>query len=130
MVGEALGTDTALFAGLSNCSGMKALYRTLARRVLRQGVGLIGNAALRLLHLHVAVALLVGEWAFGGVDRDLVKIGRTEARKLRVLIGEQSTLQQRIIREINPGNDMRRTVSNLFTFRGTSSSGMSFVASR
>src|ERR1019366_9903288 len=116
VVGEALGTDTALFSGFSNCSAMKALYRTLARRVLGQGVGLIGNTALRLLHLHVAVTLLVGEWAFGGVDRDLVKIGRPEARELRVLIGEQSTLQQRIVREIDAGNDMGRTVSNLFRF--------------
>src|ERR1035441_10207435 len=36
----------------------------------------LGNPARRLLHLHVSVALLVGEGALGRVDRDLVEIGQ------------------------------------------------------
>src|SRR5664280_606017 len=88
VVGEALGTDAAFLASFGYRSAMKAVGRRFAWRVFRQGVGLICNTACRLLHLHVSVALLVGERALGCVDRDLVKIGRTQARKLRVDIGE------------------------------------------
>src|SRR5450756_315459 len=95
---------------------MKAVGRRFAWRVFRQGAGLIGHAPHRLRHLHVSVALLVGERALGRIDRDLVEIGRTQARKLRVVIGEQTALQQWIIREIDAWHDMRRTVSNLFGF--------------
>ena len=79
VVGEALGTDAAFLAGFSDRGAVKALGRRFARRVFRQGVGLIGNPARRLRHLHVSVALLVGERALGRVDRDLVEIGRTQA---------------------------------------------------
>src|SRR5450631_1514388 len=92
VIGEAFGTGAAFFTGFSHCSAMKAVCRGFAWRVLGQGVGLIRHPALRLLHLHVPVTLLVGEWTLGSVDRDLVKIGRPEARQLRVMIGEQSTL--------------------------------------
>src|ERR1035437_1538327 len=93
VVGEALGADAALLASLSYRSAMKAVGWRLAWRVLRQGVGLIRNAARRLRHLHVPVALLVGEWALGRIDRNLVEVGRTQARKLRVVIRVQTALQ-------------------------------------
>src|ERR1035437_10082424 len=88
VVGEALGTDAAFLACFSYRSAMKAAGWRFAWRVFRQGVWLIGNTAHRLFHLHVPVALLVGERALGGVDRDLMEIGRTQARKLRVEIGQ------------------------------------------
>src|SRR5450830_58558 len=81
VVGEALGTDATFLAGLSDCGAMKALRRRFTWRVVRQGVWLIGNPARRLRHLHVSIALLVGERALGGVDRDLVKI-RSEERRV------------------------------------------------
>src|ERR1039458_4769544 len=85
VVAEALGTDSAFLASFSYRSAMKAPGRRLAWRVFRQGAGLIRNTAHRLRHLHVSVALLVAERALGRVDRDLVKIGCAQARKLRVV---------------------------------------------
>src|ERR1019366_8448762 len=96
VVGEALGADAAFPASFSYCGAMKALGRRFAWRVFRQGAGFIRNTARRLRHLHVPVALMIGKRALGRVDRDLVKIGRTQARKLRVEIGEQTALQQRV----------------------------------
>src|ERR1039457_4787905 len=95
---------------------MKALGRRFAWRVFRQGAGLIRNTARRLRHLHVSIALMISKRTLGRVDRDLVEIGRTQARKLRVEIGKKTALQQRIIREIDAWHDMSRTVSNLFGF--------------
>src|ERR1035438_6407054 len=88
VVGEALGTDAAFLACFSYRSAMKAVGWQFAWRVFRQGVWLIGNAARGLFHLHVPVALLVGKRALGGVDRDLMEIGRTQTRELRVVIGQ------------------------------------------
>src|SRR5450759_3930074 len=107
VVGEALGTNAAFLACFSYRSAMKAFGRRFAWRVLRQGVGLIRNTARRLRHLHVSVALLVGERALRCVDRDLVEIGRTQARKLRVVIGEQTALQQWVVREVDAWHNMR-----------------------
>ena len=59
---------------------------------------------------------MISERAFGCIDRDLVEIGPTQARKLRVEIGEQASLQQRIIGEIDARHDIAGTVGNLFCF--------------
>src|SRR5665811_612633 len=84
VVSEAPGTNAAFLAGFNDRRAMKAVGRRFAWRIFRQGVGLIRNPARRLRHLHVSVALLVGERALGRVDWDLVEIVRTQARKLRV----------------------------------------------
>src|SRR5512141_2208288 len=81
VVGKALGTDAAFFAGFRYRCAVKAPGRRFSRRVFGQGVRLIRNTARRLRHLHVAVPLMVGKRALGGVDRDLVEIGATEAQK-------------------------------------------------
>src|SRR5450631_2846931 len=88
VVGEALRTDAPFLARFIYCGTMKAIGRRFARRVFRQGVGLIRDTTCRLRHLHMPVSLLIGERTFWRVDRDLVKIGRTQARKLRVEIGK------------------------------------------
>jgi hypothetical protein len=48
--------------------------------------------------------------------RASLEVGRTQAGKLGIVIGEQQALQQWIIREIDAWHDMGRTVSNLFGF--------------
>src|ERR1019366_2183257 len=53
---------------------------------------LIRNTTRRLRHLHMPVALVIGKRALWRVDRDLVKISRSQARKLRVEIREQTAL--------------------------------------
>jgi len=53
------------------------------------------------------------ERAFGRVDRDLVEIGRAQPRLLRVEVGEESALQQRIVAEIDAGDDVRRQEGDL-----------------
>src|SRR5512141_45359 len=76
VVSEALRPDATLLPCFGYRSATKALYGRFARRVCRQRVGLIGNPARRSFHLHMAVALLVGEGAFGGVHGNLVEVGR------------------------------------------------------
>src|SRR5664280_1366603 len=80
VVGEALGTDAAFVSSFSCCGAMKTIGWRFTWRVFRQGVGFIRNTAGRLGHLHVSVALLIVKWALGRVDRNLVKIVRTQAR--------------------------------------------------
>jgi len=79
----------------------------------------------------------------GRVDRNLVEIGSSQSGHLSVNIGEKAALQERIIREINAGHNVRGTERDLLrfgeevagpasstmrpiTFNGASSSGMSF----
>src|ERR1700728_3255804 len=93
VIGEALRPGAAFVSGFTEGDTTKSIHRRLTWRILRQGIGLVGNSALRLLHLHVPVTLLVAERTLGSVDRNLVKIWRPQARELRVLIREQATLQ-------------------------------------
>ena len=83
VVGEALDAHPPALARLGGAKRAEALWR-LPRRVARERARLIGHAAHRALHVHVAVALLVGKGALRGVDRQLVKVGRAQARQLRV----------------------------------------------
>ena len=55
-------------------------------------------------------------WATRPVDRQLVKIGSAEARQLRVQIGEQASLQQRVVAEVDAGNDMSGMEGDLLGF--------------
>src|ERR1700689_4806990 len=84
VVGEPFDPDAAFLSSFCYYGTMKASAWCFAWRVFRQGVRFISDAAGRLGHLHVSVTLLIGKWAFWRVDRDVVKIGRTQARKLRV----------------------------------------------
>ncbi len=62
-----------------------------------EAVGLVVRPALGHLRLHLPVALEVLERAFRRVDRHLVEIGGAEPRLLRVEVGEQPALQQRVV---------------------------------
>ena len=108
VVGEGLGADAPLLAGLRDGGGDEASRRRLPRRVLVQGVRLVGDAALGLCHLHVPVALVVAERALGRVDRELVEVHRPQPRELRVEVREQPALQQGVVREVDAGHDVGR----------------------
>src|SRR5690606_10529118 len=70
--------------------------------------------ARRDQRLHQPVTLEVVERAFRRIDRDLVEVGRAEARLLRVQIGEQAALQQRVVCEVDAGDQVRRQEGRLF----------------
>jgi hypothetical protein len=53
-----------------------------------------------------AVALEIMVRAGGFIDRDFMEIRPAEAADLRIGIGEESALQQRIVAEVYPRNDM------------------------
>ena len=69
------------------------LERAAAADRVRVVGGLAGVDGLA----HEAVALVVVQRRHRPVDRDLVEVGAAEPRELRVGVGEQAPLQQRIV---------------------------------
>ena len=92
----------------------KPLRRTgLEGATTPQRVGLVGHTAPRDgLAVH-AVTLVVVHRRQGRVDRQLVKIGTTQTRDLRVHIRVNATGQQRIVGKINARNHMRGAKGDL-----------------
>ncbi len=114
VVGKALWADAALGALLRGLGKVpQAAGCRGARAVGLQAGGLIGHAALGHLGLHMAVALVVGERAFGRVDGQLREVGPAQARQLGVQVREQATLQQRVVAEIDAGRDIGRAEGHL-----------------
>ena len=70
-----------------------------------QAVGEVRDAALVDGHAGKAVALIVVDRPQRAVDRQLVEV-RPDAAQLRVDVGEQPALQQRIVGEVDAGNDV------------------------
>ena len=60
---------------LRHCRAVKSRCCRFACRIRRQRVRFVGHASTRLRHLHVAVPLLIGEWAMGRIHGYLMKIG-------------------------------------------------------
>ncbi len=80
-------------------------------RILPRGVGFkragaVGDAALLRAHGHVAVALHVHDGAARCVDGDLLVVGTAEAAELGVDVGEVAALQQRVVGEVDAGDDI------------------------
>ena len=113
VIGERLRAHPATCAVLADRCAAETRCGVLARRSRVERAGFVVHAPLRHLHLHVPVALLVGEWTFGRVDRQLVEVRRAQTRKLRVEIREQATLQQRIVGEVDARYQMRRAERDL-----------------
>ncbi|MNJ65354.1 hypothetical protein D3C77_613630 [compost metagenome] len=65
----------------------------------------------------IAVPLIVVERAHRPVNRQLMKIRSPKPDQLRIRIGEQAALQQRIIGEINPWHDMPWMEGHLLRLR-------------
>ncbi|MPN52438.1 hypothetical protein SDC9_200099 [bioreactor metagenome] len=63
-----------------------------------------------------AVTLEVVIRAGRAVDWDFVEVRSAKTANLRIGIGEQTPLQQGIVREINAGNDMAGMKGDLFVF--------------
>jgi hypothetical protein len=103
----------AALARLADRGAAKAAFRTLARRVGGERVRLVVDPALGNEHLHVAVALLVGERALRRVHRQLVEIGRAQPRQLGVEVREQAPLEQRVVREVDARHQVRGAEGHL-----------------
>lgn len=56
--------------------------------------------ALRV-HLHVTIALHIGEWASRGIARLLMEVSRAEATELRIEVRKIAPVKQRIVEEVN-----------------------------
>jgi len=56
-----------------------------------------------------AIALIVLYCSQRRIDRDLVEVGAAQSRDLRIDIRMDSTTEQRVIGEVDAGNDVRRT---------------------
>ena len=106
-----LGVDPFGIAGETAhvCSRLK---RTAASERIRLVAGLPTIDRLA----HKAVALVVVNRRDRTVDRNLVKVWSTQTNQLRIGIREQTTLQQRIVGEIDSRHDVAGVKSDLLSF--------------
>ena len=96
---------------------MKPAAPSLKRATPAERVRLVGDTAtVDGLPVHT-VALVVVDLRDGRVDRDLVEVRAAEARNLRVVVRVNSAGEQRIVREVDPGNDVRRAECDLLRLR-------------
>jgi hypothetical protein len=59
-----------------------------------------------LEHLTCSISVVIVDWNDGTVDWELLKIWAAIPIQLSIEIGEDSSLKQRILGEINSANDM------------------------
>ncbi len=97
VIGERLGPLTDLVAGVERRERRETRRGIFARRVGRQAVRLVRDLARVDVHAPHAVALEVAHRALRPVDRDLVEVRAAQPQQLRVGVGEQPPLQQRIV---------------------------------
>ncbi len=64
-----------------------------------------------------AIAVVVVDGCMTAVDRDLREVRAAEPRQLGVGVREQTSLQQRVIREIDSRHKVTRVESDLFRLR-------------
>jgi hypothetical protein len=120
MIGETVGADAQLAADLAAAflrrKGAKAARRIFpgSRRI--EAVGLIGHPARNRVHPAHAVALEIAHRTARPIDRQFVEICAAEPADLRVGIGEQPALQQRVVGEIEAGHEMARMEGCLLCF--------------
>src|SRR6187431_2608991 len=97
VVGKAFGTDAQLVAllvfGVLRCERAEAAIRDLARADRIEAVRLVRDTSGRHILSLQPIALEIVHWAARAVDLQLVEIRSAEAKKLRVGIGEQASLQ-------------------------------------
>src|SRR6185436_19736397 len=107
VIGEALGF-TAHFVVLEGLAERRETGGSqLKRAAAAERVRLVGDAsAVNGLPVH-AVALVVVDLGDGSVDGNLVEVRTAEARNLRVVVRVNAAGQQRVVREVDTGNDVR-----------------------
>src|ERR1700733_13465163 len=91
MIGKGFRADAELAALQRLCKRAEA-GRGFAGALRRETVGVVIDAAFWHLHLHMSVALIVGERAFRCIYRDLVKIWSAKPLELGVEIGKHTPL--------------------------------------
>ena len=118
VVGEAFRAQPpfpAVRRGL--CKMPETPGRTGARIRRFEAGGFVSHTSLGHLHLHVPIAKLVCEGALGCIDGQLVEIRAAQPQQLRIKVGEQPALQQRIIGEVDAGHDVGGTERHLLGLR-------------
>ena len=91
-------------------------WRGFARPVIVNRVRfIVGRVGIDILTVH-AIALEVVVRAGRAINRDLVEVRSAQSADLRIGIGEQTPLQQRIVSEVQPRYDVARMESSLFVF--------------
>src|SRR5689334_9371020 len=101
VIGKRIRSQPRLRSIDGDGSASEGAFIGFSRAAKIEAIGFIGDPTLMDFSLHVAVALKVGEGALGAVDRNLMEVGTTEPDKLRVQVREETTLQQRILGEVD-----------------------------
>ena len=116
MIGERLRTLADLVAGIEVRVRAKPTLRIFPRRVRRQTVRFVRDLPLGHVDPADTIALEVVHGAFRTVDGQFVEVRTAEAEQLRVRVGEKPSLQQRIVREVDPRDDVAGMERHLFGF--------------
>ena len=116
VVGEALGAELALLAADRLGKAAEPALGIGPWPALGPGVRLVVRPPLRPAHLHVPVLLEVVDRAARRVDRDMGEVGSAEPLQLGVEIGEVPALQQRIVGEVDAGDDVLGAEGDLLGF--------------
>src|SRR5580704_16853601 len=110
MISKALGADSQLLACFARSllwgEGAKAALGILSWTRGIKAIGFVRNSPGHDIHPTHAVALQIAHRTARAVYRQLVKIGTPKSADLRVGIREQSTLQKRIIGEVDARNQV------------------------
>ena len=77
-------------------------------------IGLIADPTLIDRLAHVSVPLVVVDRRDGTVNGNFVKIRTAQPNELRVGVGEEASLQERIVRKIDSRHDVARVEGDLF----------------
>ena len=111
--GRVLARDGS-FDGLGDVNECALFHRGLGGIAGVERVGFVGgDAGVRALLVH-AVAQHVVDRGVGAVDRQLAEVRPAEAADLRVQVGEQAALQQRIIGHVDARYEVARVEGDLF----------------
>ena len=95
----------------------EAVLTRLERAPAAERIGLVGHAAARNRLAMQAVALVVVHRCQRRVDGNFVKICTAQARDLGVDVGVNTAVQQRVVAEVDAGNDMGGAKRHLLGFR-------------
>ena len=116
VVRETFRAQPGLLAGFRGLVADIPLKR-MGTRPFAPAIGFIIDPALACRRLHMAILLVIADWAaLWGVDRQFGKIRTSQAFQLSVQIGKVAPLQQRIIGKIDPRHHILGAERYLFGF--------------
>ncbi len=120
VIGERIAAPAHLggaLRGLFRVAQMRIGLASQERAAAAHAIRLIAGASLHHRLAHEAVALVAVDRAQWTVDRQLVEIGAAQARELRIQVGEQPPLQQRVIGEIQSRHQVPGVEGHLLGLR-------------